>query len=117
MPTNILQMLLIIMKTIVLSVVFIFMVHQILHFFTDSLTVHKTTDLVSIIEKKYDEIHKTLQDAPRIVPDTINVDTFHLDTTKLVDLPTVIEQIPTETVENISDMKSELELFIQQTQR
>jgi hypothetical protein len=116
-------MLFVILKTVVLSVVFIFVVHQIIYFLTDSLTIPKTKDLVSIIEKKYDEIHKTLQDAPRITPDTTIHTTNSPNTTNLSDLPIhnidmdttnpmINFENPSQIPGDISDMKSELQLFI-----
>lgn len=124
-------MLYLVVKTVVLSAVFILLVHQSIIFLTDRLTVPKTKDLVSIIEKKYDEIHKTLQIAPRLVTkfeDSIDM------TTKLNDLPSspsntklsdigVNELIDTLIVgtpspkDPLEDMKNELQMFIkQQTQ-
>ena len=114
-------MLVIIIKTVVLSVIFIFIVHQIIYFLTDTLTVPKTKDLVSIIEKKYDEIHKTLQETPRISPDT----TISQTTTSLSDLPicpniTTASGLDPPTISSIDTpdidaMRSELQLFINQT--
>jgi hypothetical protein len=114
-----------IIKSTVLSIVFIYIVHQTLHYLTDTLTVPKTKDLVSIIEKKYDEIHKTLQQAPTSTEEYITgiVPT----TTNLKDLPThppnmSIElntdpPIPSHICNNseLLDMKSELQLFIKQS--
>jgi hypothetical protein len=124
-------MLYLVVKTVVLSAVFILLVHQSIIFLTDRLTVPKTKDLVSIIEKKYDEIHKTLQIAPRLVTkfeDSIDM------TTKLNDLPSspsntklsdigvneLIDKLIVGTPspkDPLEDMKNELQMFIkQQTQ-
>ena len=112
----------IIIKTTLLSILFIYIVHKIIQFLTDSITVPKTKDLVSIIEKKYDEIHNTLQHAPRIPPD-INTYQEIPYTTHLQDLPTTasdgkIYDVPLMNTDSpdIVDMKSELQLFIKQTQ-
>ena len=119
------------MKTVVLSVIFIFIIHQIINFLTDTLTVPKTKDLVSIIEKKYDEIHKTLQEAPRSKPSIVNYNTSQ-QTTSLSDLPIcpmndITNGLEPHTVSSIAgldptsintpdidDMMSELKLFITQ---
>lgn len=114
-------MLAIIIKTAILSIIFIYIVHKIIQFLTDSVTVPKTKDLVSIIEKKYDEIQHTLQHAPRITPD---ITTYPLDipyTTNLQDLPTMSEPTPPiqDTLDSDTDidgMMSELQLFIKQSQ-
>jgi hypothetical protein len=96
----------IILKTTVLSIVFIYIVHQIIQYLTDTITVPKTKDLVSIIEKKYDEIHKTLSYAPTNPPP---------NTTSLTDLPiTSIVPIDSPLSTGHIDMKSELQLFINQ---
>jgi hypothetical protein len=47
-------------KTTILSIIFIFIVHNIIYYFKDNLTIPKTKDLITITEKKYDDIHKTL---------------------------------------------------------
>ena len=119
-------MLAIVIKTAILSIIFIYLVHRIIQFLTDSVTVHKTKDLVSIIEKKYDEIHKTLKHAPRISPDIVTTaDSNTLDipyTTNLLDLPTTRDSIPISNIlpsthdPTMDDMKSELQLFIKQSQ-
>ena len=79
--------------------------------------------MVSIIEKKYDEIHKTLQNAPRIVPENNSLlysNTVIDDipyTTHFNDLPNADEFINNSLLNNdvnIDDMKSELQLFITQ---
>lgn len=115
-------MLVIVIKTALLSVLFIYIIHKIIQFLTESVTVHKTKDLVSIIEKKYDEIHKTLQNAPRIVPENnlIYSNTLIDDipyTTHFNDLPNSDELSNKSLFNNdvnIDDMKSELQLFITQ---
>jgi hypothetical protein len=121
-------MLYLVVKTVVLSAVFIFIVHQSIRFLTDRLTVPKTKDLVSIIEKKYDEIHRTLQIAPRLV--TKFEESLDM-TTKLNDLPSspsnnnvpnicvneIIDKLITNTqpqTDPLENMKTELQLFIKQ---
>ena len=53
-------MIYLIIKTTILSIFFIFIVHNIIFYFKDNLTIPKTKDLIMITEKKYDDIHKTL---------------------------------------------------------
>lgn len=114
-----------IIKSAVLSIVFIYIVHQTLHYLTDTLTVPKTKDLVSIIEKKYDEIHKTLQEAPTSTEEYITG--IVPNTTNLKDLPTYPPNMAIELTtsppvstriynpnSDVMDMKSELQLFIKQ---
>jgi hypothetical protein len=118
-------MLAIVIKTALLSVLFIYIIHKIIQFLTESVTVHKTKDLVSIIEKKYDEIHKTLQNAPRIVPENTshtypNITEDDIPyTTHFNDLPntgenTSINGLFVNNDVDLDNMKSELQLFITQ---
>ena len=53
-------MLLWIMKVSIISVVFILVVHNILHFLTDTLTIPKIKDLVNAPHEKYQDIYKTI---------------------------------------------------------
>jgi hypothetical protein len=96
-------MYLLILKTVVLSVLFIFIVHNIVYFFKENLTIPKTKDLVSITEKKYDEIYNimkrssassSLYSSP---PPSVAV---AQSTTSIDDLPTNV------------DMKNELRSFL-----
>lgn len=54
-------MLFFVLKVAILSAVFIFVVHRILEYFKDTLTVPKQIDLVQSTEKKYDEIQQSLK--------------------------------------------------------
>ena len=72
-------MIYLIIKTTILSIVFIFIVHHVIYYFKDNLTIPKTKDLITITEKKYDDIHKTLN----ILNNTININ----QTTPINELP------------------------------
>jgi len=48
-------------KVIILSIVFIFVVHNIIHYFKTNLTAPKTKDYVFAPVKKYDEIFDVLK--------------------------------------------------------
>jgi len=48
-------------KVIILSIVFIFVVHNIIHYFKTNLTAPKTKDYVFAPIKKYDEIFDVLK--------------------------------------------------------
>lgn len=50
-----------VIQTAILSILFIFMVHNIIYFFKDNLTIPKTKDLVSLTEKKYEEIYNVMK--------------------------------------------------------
>jgi hypothetical protein len=77
-------MIYLIIKTTILSIVFIFIVHHVIYYFKDNLTIPKTKDLITITEKKYDDIHKTLN----ILNNTINNNNAYINqTTPINDLP------------------------------
>jgi hypothetical protein len=76
-------MIYLIIKTTILSIVFIFIVHQVIYYFKDNLTIPKTKDLITITEKKYDDIHKTLN----ILNNSINNNAYINQTTPINDLP------------------------------
>ncbi len=54
-------MILYILKIAILSAIFIFVIHNIIDYLKDTLTIPKKIDLVNVTEKKYDEIQKLLK--------------------------------------------------------
>ncbi len=48
------------MKVSIISIVFILIVHNILHFLTETLTIPKIKDLVNAPHDKYEDIYKTI---------------------------------------------------------
>jgi hypothetical protein len=48
-------------QTAIISFVLIFLVHHLLIFFTDTLTVPKVKDLVYVPAQKYEQIYQTIQ--------------------------------------------------------
>jgi hypothetical protein len=48
-------------QTAIISFVLIFLVHHLLIFFTDTLTVPKVKDLVHVPAQKYEQIYQTIQ--------------------------------------------------------
>jgi predicted acetyltransferase len=91
-----------IFKSIVLSILFIFLVHNIIYFFKDNLTIPKTKDLVSITEKKYDEIYNLIKHSSMYN----NISTIP-NITSAIDSTTSIDELPTQI-----DMKNELRNFL-----
>ena len=49
-----------IIKIIIISVIFIFLVHHLICFFKDTLTIPKTKDIIGTSSKKYEEIYSAL---------------------------------------------------------
>lgn len=81
-------------KTTILSIIFIFIVHNIIYYFKDNLTIPKTKDLITITEKKYDDIHKTLNIVNKYsmnsssTPSSSSVySNINNTTTSIIDLP------------------------------
>lgn len=89
-----------VLQTVVLSILFIFMVHNIIYFFKDNLTIPKTKDLVSLTEKKYEEIYNVMKKNNN--PDEDDDDTRSVDSST-----TFIDNLPTSL-----DMKEELKNFL-----
>jgi len=77
-----------------ISLIFIFLVHNLIMFFKSTLTVPKIKDLVNSSEKKYQKIYDTLST-------TDNKNSY-----------TAIDLLPTSVVEPDSSMKDELKSFL-----
>ena len=120
-------MIYLIIKTTILSIIFIFIVHNIIYYFKDNLTIPKTKDLITITEKKYDDIHKTLH----ILNKYPNKPSLNIisNTTSIHDLPKPSDEniyydtIPVGTVTrdlnpeySTNTMKDELKYFLKQHQ-
>jgi hypothetical protein len=94
-------MYLLILKSIVLSILFIFVVHNIIYFFKENLTIPKTKDLVTITEKKYDEIYNLMKRS------SVYNNILPISTNSAIDSTTSIDELPTQI-----DMKNELRNFL-----
>jgi hypothetical protein len=95
-------MYLLILKSLVLSILFIFLVHNIIYFFKENLTIPKTKDLVTITEKKYDEIYNLMKRSS-----VYNNISPPLSSKSAIDSTTSIDELPTQI-----DMKNELRNFL-----
>ena len=97
-----------VIQTAILSILFIFMVHNIIYFFKDNLTIPKTKDLVSLTEKKYEEIYNIMKKNKSTYVNENSYDNDDIDDTRSVDSSTTfIENLPTSL-----DMKEELKSFL-----
>jgi hypothetical protein len=94
-------MYLLILKSLVLSILFIFLVHNIIYFFKENLTIPKTKDLVTITEKKYDEIYNLMKRS------SVYNNISPLSSNSAIDSTTSIDELPTQI-----DMKNELRNFL-----
>jgi hypothetical protein len=94
-----------ILQISILSIAIIFLVHHIIYFLKNSLTVPKVKDLVALPSKKYQDIFNTItqpvEEEPASIPRNIDdIQEIHF---------TDIQSLPTE--ENAS-MKNELKNFL-----
>ncbi len=80
---------------------FIFVVHNIIYFFKENLTIPKTKDLVTITEKKYDEIYNLMKRS------SVYNNILPISTNSAIDSTTSIDELPTQI-----DMKNELRNFL-----
>lgn len=121
-------MIYLIIKTTILSIIFIFIVHNIIYYFKDNLTIPKTKDLITITEKKYDDIHKTLnifnkyptKPSVNIISNTTSINDLPKPSS---DSPIYYDTIPIGNVTNelnpeysSNTMKDELKCFLKQHQ-
>jgi hypothetical protein len=95
-----------VIQTAVLSILFIFMVHNIIYFFKDNLTIPKTKDLVSLTEKKYEEIYNVMRKS-KAIGSADEMDNDDDDTRSVDSSTTYIDSLPTSM-----DMKEELKHFL-----
>jgi hypothetical protein len=95
-----------VIQTAILSILFIFMVHNIIYFFKDNLTIPKTKDLVSLTEKKYEEIYNIMKNNKSLSEKSYSEEDE--DDARSVDSSTTfIDTLPTSL-----DMKEELKNFM-----
>lgn len=88
------------------------MVHNIIYFFKDNLTIPKTKDLVSLTEKKYEEIYNVMKKNRAVgSAEEDDVDIDYDDTRSVDSSTTYIDSLPTSM-----DMKEELKNFLKMHQ-
>ena len=105
-------MLLWIIQIIILSIIFIFLIHHLIYFFKSTLTVPKIKDLVNSSNQKYQNIYDTLYNQKL---DNQKLDNQKLDNQKVekyqytdIDLLPNNDYVETEN----SSMKNELKSFL-----
>ena len=92
-------------KTIVLSIIFIFLIHHLIEFFKNTLTVPKVKDLVNVPTQKYEHILNILSKSKNTSDNKYsntseNINSDINQSTNINSLPVVDD-----------DMKSELKKF------
>lgn len=94
-------------KTILISVIFIFLIHHLIEFFKNTLTVPKVKDLVNIPAQKYDHIFNILSknnyENNSMINNKNNEKINSNQSTNINNLPVVGD-----------DMKNELKKFLKQ---
>jgi hypothetical protein len=98
-------------KTVIISVIFIFLIHHLIEFFKNTLTVPKVKDLVNIPTQKYEHIFNMLNKKNyenNNITNNINNDIEKINSN--INLSTNINSLPVVG----DDMKSELKKFLKQ---
>jgi len=90
-------------KTVIISVIFIFLIHHLIEFFKNTLTVPKVKDLVNVPTQKYEDIFNTIS------KNTTSKNNIEKEDQN-INLSTNINSLP--IVDN--DMKHELKKFLKQ---
>ena len=96
-------------QTMFLSIVFIFLVHHLIHFFTTTLTVPKLKDLVNKPTLQYEHMYKIInQERENDLSIYKNLDTNTVSNTNDY---TLIDLLPSSPPPNV-EMKNELKNFL-----
>lgn len=90
-------------KSIIISIIFIFLIHHLIEFFKNTLTVPKVKDLVNVPRQKYEHIFNTINK-------NTNENRNEKAEEKIINLTTDLNSLP--VVGN--DMKHELKKFLKQ---
>lgn len=103
-------------KTVLLSVIFILLIHTIFNYFKDNFTEKKTYDYLNNPDEKYKDIYNKInseeekKETKPIAP-IVPVDNFNDGTTNISDLTSTIEK-----PDKKKDMKDELKNFLKGVQ-
>ena len=93
-------------KTIIISIIFIFLIHHLIEFFKNTLTVPKVKDLVNVPTQKYEHILNMLSKNKNTNDNSSNIENLN----NSINLSTNINNLPVAG----DDMKSELKKFLKQ---
>ena len=94
-------------KTVIISIIFIFLIHHLIEFFKNTLTVPKVKDLVNVPTQKYEHILNILSKNKNTNDNNSNnIENLNNN----INLSTNINNLPVVG----DDMKSELKKFLKQ---
>ena len=94
-------------KTVIISIIFIFLIHHLIEFFKNTLTVPKVKDLVNVPTQKYEHILNILsKNTSENKYTNNNIENLNNN----INLSTNINSLPVVG----DDMKSELKKFLKQ---
>jgi hypothetical protein len=99
-------------QTIIISIIFIFLVHHLISYFKQILTVPRTKDLVNSPIQKYNDMFKIISNSDTSLSSsssTINVNNYLPVNIKDTLLP---QQVPVVTSDTKNSMKNELKSFL-----
>lgn len=94
-------------QTIIISIIFIFLVHHLITYFKQILTVPRTKDLVNSPIQKYNDMFKIISNSN--TSSAINVNNYLPVNIEDTILP---QQVPVVTSETKNSMKNELKSFL-----
>jgi hypothetical protein len=112
-----------VIKIIIFSITFIFLIHNIINFLLETLTVSKTKDMIQITNNNYKNIYEVLSHQIQenitpidSLPNTINTNTNTINTNTI---NTNTNTINTNTINTISsdkddDMKNKLTNYLRE---
>jgi len=98
-------------QTAILCFVLIFLIHHLLNFFTETLTVPKVKDLIYAPAQKYEKIYQTIQQSSSSGKNNDSNTIGNSNTTSLAEL------LPPATTMDTETMKNELKSFLKNQQK
>jgi hypothetical protein len=98
-----------IIKIIIFSIIFIFLIHNIINFLLETLTISKTKDMIQITNNNYKNIYEVLSYQIQDKKDEEEKEKIEKENITLIDsLPNII------TINKCDDMKNELTNYLRE---
>ena len=103
------------LKISCISIVLIFILHQLLHYLKTTLTTPKFVDLVNITPKRYETMFQMIHKDPTYLNDSSSLPVASLPVASLpVASLTQSEQNSSTSIHDLSNMKNELDAFVKE---